>query len=221
MKKLFVISSLSLLILTGCIAAPPKMSGDRGQVLALRLKIYESIKIFTYTPKLVYFAKVDEKNRDLKDQSNIVFSNYCYKYNVYLFNAEPGTYAAIAATYKGQNDILYTLLFPKELIEKSLVTLKPGEVAFMGNFTVKKPFFSSPLTDRDYDSHQLNYYRKLSLFTNRLAEFLLGDAFSSSHLDSSGKNREREREFLKTSRPVVKNTKWNPLFKRRLAEVGD
>jgi tetratricopeptide (TPR) repeat protein len=68
--------------------------------------------------------------------TDLVESNFSQKGDVYLFNAEPGRYLAVGAlfiyTSPGQT-VAYHGYFSPEIIARSEVTVRPGQVVFMGD----------------------------------------------------------------------------------------
>ena len=81
----------------------------------------------------IYFAKVDSEGSLL--QQSIIRSNYTRDGRVYLLNARPGTYVAVAETRltSGKRTTTY---FAKELVEQTKVTIGTNDFVFMGRYIV-------------------------------------------------------------------------------------
>ncbi len=217
--KRFIAAVCLGLLFTGCITPPPKMESARGSVLAISVKIKPPVPINSFAPLYIYFARVDEK-KDLKNQSDLLLSNYNYadNYSAYVFNVPPGTYIAVAALYLVSKDDTQMVLLPKDLVEKSLTKVEAGGFAYMGTYTVKKVMFSSLSTDT-YDDYQQHYYKRLSLFKNRAAEFFLDSAYNSAVLVSAEKKAEDEIGLIKSIMSSTEKTEWLPLLVKRLEEL--
>lgn len=119
------------------IPPPPPPIDSQSSVIGMWLKMQAPWRIFHTKPSFVYFVKMDDQHGVLT-QNHFIRSNYSHGNQVYLLNAEPGTYAAVAAVCERQlgisNEKHY--YFSEELIKLTKVTVTPGTVAFMGAFTV-------------------------------------------------------------------------------------
>jgi hypothetical protein len=69
-------------------------------------------------------------------QQSIIRSNYVKDSRAYLLNAGPGTYVAVASMFlsPGVQRGTYITYFPRDLLEYTRITVREGEVAFMGAF---------------------------------------------------------------------------------------
>jgi hypothetical protein len=95
----------------------------------------------------VFFLKVNES--DNGEEVKLIPSNYRKGDRIYLINAEPGKYKAIAAYYasynfgfgsqknSSDNSEHHLTIFSGETVEKSETEVKPGEFAFMGKFVIE------------------------------------------------------------------------------------
>ncbi len=166
MKNLSV-TILIFLINIGCKTALPQLPvNDQSSIIGISINIMQPLSIFTSHPKAVYFVRMEDD--DIINQNNLISSNYYKDDIIYLLNARPGRYIAVAAfeeTISPSNDeneksrtMYNSFYFPYNLIKMTEVELMPGDIAFMGTITVKKPWslsFSNP------DEAQLYYCRLL------------------------------------------------------------
>ena len=127
-----------LLCLSGCapLSVPrpvPRLLQPDSSGLAISLKIRAPVALFSRAPDVVFFAKTDGGGGIRQIQ--LLRSNYAKEGRVYFLNLPPGSYAAVAAfnSVEGRGYITY---FPKELVEQTQVTVRRGEVAFMGHYVV-------------------------------------------------------------------------------------
>lgn len=93
----------------------------------------------------VFFIKLDEEQDPDKPRQLIASTHYslhglsqAYLFN---FNAQPGRYAAVAYYWDArerldEESVNKVLLFPRNLIKGSEITVGPGAIGFMGTFDV-------------------------------------------------------------------------------------
>lgn len=158
MKNYFFMLIFAYLI--NCASPPPiKMSNDVG-ALAVTVGLYAPVALMgAKAPEVVYFLKVDP-TKPYTDSKDLFASNYNKSDRFYYFNAQPGSYVAVAAFYKvsaqpgsgssttskagggtvtvsiqpGPTD--YITFFSEEVAKSTLVKLDSGKVSYMGNLTV-------------------------------------------------------------------------------------
>jgi hypothetical protein len=125
---------LSVLFITGCVSTPvPKMENPQASAIGIQIETRAPITGFRNKPDLVYFLKADRQG-DVR-QGQLIPSNFARDGRIYLLNAMPGTYAAIAAIGANQAGVSRTD-FSTDLVEAARVDVRPGEFAFMGSFIV-------------------------------------------------------------------------------------
>jgi hypothetical protein len=180
----------------------------------------------------VYFVRLDESGTYAYD--NPIRSNYTSDDYVYLFNAEPGRYAAVAAGYQRQNQSApmgssvslgggfsmgvsvsstttstFTAYLPRALIEETVVTVGPAEAVFLGEIVLDETTWEAA------DDIQLHYYHLLAPGHEDMS--FLAKAFSGqSHdagvdheLDQSQGSRNR---FLDHSQQEFAEAGWESIF---------
>ncbi len=125
----------------------------------------------------IMFIKFDSPSAgDEGRNEEIMMSTYCKNGRAYLINAAPGKYAAAALFFKritygmsvgiGKGGISSStsmkkaskiVFFTQEVVEKSTIEVKAGELAFMGDFQLKE------LKDISKgDEFQQRYFRRYS-----------------------------------------------------------
>ncbi len=104
----------------------------------------------------IYFVRVGDGEDPLRAES-VIFSNYSRNGQIYLFNAKPGRYFAVAAKFfyvvvgLSPPNIVPTerrVYFSEEMILQTETILSPDTMTFMGGYVVdtsamkkeKKPF---------------------------------------------------------------------------------
>jgi hypothetical protein len=179
-----------------------------------------------------YFVRLDESETYAYDDP--IRSNYRIGDYVYLFNAQPGRYAVIAAGYQRQSQgapmgssvglgggfsmstsvtmtssNAFMAYLPKTLIDKTVVTVGPAEVAFIGKIVLDKTSWE------EADDVQLHYYHLLAPGHedfNFLVKAFSGqrhDAGSEHELDQSQATRMR---FLEHSQRKLADADWGSVF---------
>ena len=111
-----------------------------------------------FVDKLIYisvlFVKFDSS--ESSNEPQMIASNYSKNGRAYLINAEPGRYAAVAllirlkesgmsiyvgtdgvSAFTSYSDSSDAVFFPQQIVDRSTIEVKPGEMAFMGDFTVE------------------------------------------------------------------------------------
>lgn len=167
----------------------------------------------------VAFVKIRESDIGEANKMEIVISNYTRGARVFLINAEPGSYAAIASVYyksytkgKYKRKSAHTTLFSEETIKKSLIKVKPGELAFMGKFLIGEL--------PDISKGDLIQKRNHEMFLNSKAKY----APDAQVYFKRGVLKEHEplnmASFLRI-KSDFKGTGWNDMIRKRWQEVLD
>jgi len=128
--------ALMLLVgsLLGCASIP---SPEDPQSSAIGIRFETHVPIFGHQPSVVFFVKIE--NDDDLAQSQVIQSNFAKRGRLYLLNAPPGKYVAVASARWDQYGT-YVTLFSKELIEATRVEVVPGKLVFMGTYFVREPY---------------------------------------------------------------------------------
>ncbi len=143
MQRLFLAAAVAVAGLCACTSTPPPPRQNNGVALATDVRRIRPRRGFLGRTTTVYFVRLPEGHEgqaggdegSLAGASSVISSNFVRGTVCYLLNAEPGTYAAVAAkeTKDGKQRTYY---FPLALIEKTMVTVSPGKAAWMGRAAV-------------------------------------------------------------------------------------
>ena len=116
------------------LARPPKLEApdpSRG-VIGVKIKVIAPAKIGHGWADAVYFVRVVEDSDRLAAE-NFIPSNYSKGKNVYLLNAKPGRYVAVACMFEpAATGAHSTVVFSKADIPRTEIEVVPGGVVFMG-----------------------------------------------------------------------------------------
>jgi hypothetical protein len=155
-----------MLICVSCVRFPAELAphGADKSIIAIRVKSGGFFGWLGGQPAIFFVRlQADGQNR----QGDLLISNHRADGYAYLINASPGRYAAIGAgvhstgqhtfggstVYSGGTSYWY---FPASMIDETIVTVEPSEVAFMGEFEI-----SGDLGFDDADDTQKHYARFL------------------------------------------------------------
>ena len=131
---------LTVFGLSACAGVPPpEPLNSQSTAIGISVKLKAPIGLFSRHAERVYFVRV-EKEEDLYASSQVIPSNYVNGDYVYLLNAAPGRYAAVASfntarTQQGATTT-YTTFFPEELIRHTQTMVGSGATAFMGDYVL-------------------------------------------------------------------------------------
>jgi hypothetical protein len=157
-----VITAFMIFGLVGCATLPaPELLDPQRAVIGISVKTRVPLLKFPDRPDMVYFIKGDE-GEDLYTQGSesLIQSNNLEGGYVYLLNAEPGRYAAVACYLEKETEqgtYEYWTFFPEEMIKLTEVLVAPGTIAFMGEYVVDKSWGF-----KDLDNAQLQYFQLIA-----------------------------------------------------------
>jgi hypothetical protein len=143
MKALWLRVMLTQLVIasgiSGCATSLPAPElSDPGRVgIAIEISLRAPAGFFYTSPDQVFFAKVEGDPGILQQQ--IIRSNFVRGSRAYLLNGTEGKYVAVGAFFRmatGGIPKSYTTYFSQELIQKTLVSASPGELAYVGSYIV-------------------------------------------------------------------------------------
>jgi hypothetical protein len=123
-------------LFAGCASTPQgvadHLAQPQGAALVIDLRTKAPIGIAGPDTVQVFFARID--NADGLLQQTIVRSNHVKDGRAYLLNARPGTYVAVASlAVNSAPRHTFTTYFPREVVERTRVTVGEGEFAAMGS----------------------------------------------------------------------------------------
>ncbi len=216
----------------GCSTTPPPKPEDpQSSAIGIALKIKSiaalaEFKAFKYAG-VVFFAKVDEENKSFKVKE-IIPSNFSKGEQVYLLNAKPGRYLAVAAAFKtrvptsssslggnvsvsvggSHGSVVY---FPDELIKLTDITISPNKFGFMGKHVVQTRGLGAQL--KEPDDIQLHYFKLLQ--PEAVGKPLrFGSSSYSTSLVESNQNKETEEAFLNNALKHLKAYGWESTIQK-------
>ncbi len=134
--------ALLLGLFGACKGVPvPPPSGAENALLGIQVRIVSFETGKTFYPNRVWFARIEKGT----ESTQVFESSYARGQTVYLLNAAPGRYAAVAVgeLVDGKTDFTY---LPKECIRATEVTVEAGKSAFAGMLAAKRRV---GLADRD------------------------------------------------------------------------
>ncbi|MBN1183379.1 MAG: hypothetical protein JXB49_13895 [Bacteroidales bacterium] len=205
------------LIGIGCATPPPEMINKESSLLSINVSFtYLPLPLLPlegqyFSPDLVYFVKLEDDTNDLFSQTQILVSNYYNDYGVFIANVEPGKYIAIAAHYKSKHDKKakdYILMFPKKVIQSTIVDVKLGSIVYMGDVKLdQQPIFRLSNKANNFDDLQSYFYNLLVPFElpSAISFFLTDTRYANATLVSFNKNID---DFIKNQEKYFKDTKW-------------
>lgn len=195
---------------------------------AIAISIYQDIRFDFYNTgqleiKEIYFIKLEDVEDSLK-KDEVIASNYYYipfmagfqvdAYDYFLLNVEPGTYAAVGAAADG-----IFLYLPIELIEKSIVTVEPNQMVYMGDFVLEKLSYKKPTIADEYQ----RYYNDNDVFDKArewrgkmLVSHRRIPQFHAPNIEKMKRTCNSEIKFLKKRSKLFRNSKWIGAIDNRL-----
>lgn|SRR5204862_1242452 len=132
-RRALFVAVLLIGSLPGCASIPRAEDPDSS---AIAIRFETQVPVFGHVPSTVFFARIEDDGEIAQDQ--VIESNFARRGRVYLLNAAPGKYVAVASVRSDQYG-RYLTLFSKELIESTRVEVVPGKLAFMGSYFVREP----------------------------------------------------------------------------------
>lgn len=143
-----VLIVLTALFIAGCASAPPQIPipqnpDSAGIGIHLRVRVSG---LATYRADIVYFVKNCLEPVERCDD-RLLASNFAKDGRIYLLNAEPGKYRAVAAAFEsgvlGDNSLYFTY-FPGSLTNETVVDVWPGRLANAGSYLVSASYGLCP-----------------------------------------------------------------------------
>jgi len=125
---------LLLCVLGACAGVPvPTPSAPENALIGIQIRLTSFETGTTYYPDQVWFARMEQGT----EATAVLESSYTRGHTVYLLNAPPGRYAAVAVGELVDGKTDYTYL-PRECIEATEVTVEAGKSAFVGLLVAKR-----------------------------------------------------------------------------------
>lgn len=227
-----ILAATGAALALGCVHPPPvppvqEPASASAALIAIKVVFNDGALNSGLPTYLVYFVRI-EQGGDPLSQQVLIPSNYFEDGYVYLLNARPGRYAAVAAAWLDEGGVTKTQtvpvgggggftgsvgfsyttgpiadvnLLPVDTIHGTLVDVEPGSVAFMGEWRLKKPYVKKLGDDDDADAAQRHYSRLLE-----------ANGIGTSHHRGSEPESDRSDEailkFMRHARKRLADTGW-------------
>jgi hypothetical protein len=170
--------------------------------------------------EMVYFVKVNEEE-DLYYAGHYIQSRFSENDQVYLLNAKPGRYAAVACLVREVVPMTpskeRTTFFSKEVIKLTEVEVPPGTIKFMGQYVVNQV-----VSFEEADDAQINYFQLIAPGAKTGVSGALlspGKYYHPGSLHEKKFDKEAEITFLNNALLHLKDTGWVNIIQKRLEEL--
>ena len=220
-----VIALFVALLGVSCASPPPAPIGPNSVGLAIHVKVRPVVRLVSEAPAQVLFVRLSAEGGSITDGEPIP-SNYASGDTLYLLNAAPGTYVAVACfkhleptpssaplpqgvsitVRPGPSN--YTTYFQEPMIHATTVTPQPGRIAFMGNFVVDQN-----MGFEDADPTQRAYYAQFGAGDeneNLLENALGGDFHYRGTLHESDTGASVQADFAASMDRSLLEAGWQP-----------
>ncbi len=217
---------IAITVLSACagqLPAPTPQDGASAGI-GVWVKTRAPIKLFTGKVDSVMFVRLEGNDRSQYISTQPIASNYIKGGYIYLLNAPPGRYAAVA-TYLSKmsaptaptggggvtvtvssGDTDYTTYFSRDLVKATEVTVEPGKIVFMGEVNV-----DTSTSFEDADDIQSHYFRLISPGVedrNKFLGLMSGDYHYTGTLHEVNQDDEAREKFLATTRENLGEAGW-------------
>lgn len=197
-------SLLTFLTFTGCVTFPDHLktpSGKERGILGVSITQEAPIGIFSNDPDVIHLVKVQGKGP--LHEMPVVHSNFAKDGNLYLIDAEPGTYAVIGASWSKTSAAAvksdFHSSYDVDTINALTVEVKPGSLAYIGKVVIKDG--TSPTDSKSLPS----FDQLLSAMAHRIHYF--------GKLESIDKTPASKEQFLRRAQQHFTDTGWTAALK--------
>lgn len=207
MQRLTATSVLFAVLLSGCATTQPipELTEPQSPVLAIDVLVKPPMGIGSRGPEQVYFVRIEGADGLL--QQSIIRSNYVKDSRAYLLNARPGTYAAVASMFlaPGLQRGTYTTYFPRDVVERTRLPVRGGEVVFMGAYVLE-----TAVGLEGADALQSHYKNVIApgAPTGTLQMGLRGDVHYKGTLVDHKNDKASRNEFLLRAKEDLAGSAW-------------
>jgi hypothetical protein len=183
---------------------PPDPDHEDVAVVGISVGTRTWIALWSEQVHTAGFIRLEEGDDPL-DGENWVESNYAEGNRLYLLDAEPGDYVAVAVVRQEETEEgrFFTFL-DEEIIRSTRVTVRPGEVVYMGDYELKIS------QDRQGADDAQRHYEVL------LYPGYPNDARFYGSCRQCRTDPAAEEQFLEESLELFQNTGWERVFRQRL-----
>jgi len=188
--------------LLGCASIPSAEDPDSS---AIGIRFETHVPIFGHLPSIVFFVRT-ENDGDIA-QTQVIASNFARKGRLYLLNAPPGKYAAVAS-FRSDRYAGYLTVFSKELIDSTRVEAVPGKLVFMGSYSL-----SESVRMGSAEPIQKHYAELLAPGTSGsvIKQFLVGYHPYRGTMQKGRRDEAAQTEFLTESREDFAGSGWEEI----------
>ncbi len=197
----------------------PQPDAERGSI-GITVRSLAPMRAIRSSATQIFFVRIEEDIDPLAADA-VIPSNFSQGKQVYLLNAKPGRYVAVAADLKAAplSGMDLKAVFSQELIPLTEVTVTPGEMVFAGEYLI-----ATHLGMEKGDPAQTHYYRLIAPEMERKGYFarsFSGQGAYLADLESMSREPAAERRFWEEARAEVFKSKkaWLEMVERRLAAL--
>ena len=171
---------LSLLVTIGFAEAKgPRLPAPDPERGAIAVTVRGRFPLGQKSPAIqVYFVRLAE-DADMYSAESVIASDFSKGKQVYLLNAKPGRYVAVAARLRNQAAFVaagdYVVFFDRALIPQTAIEVTAGRIAFMGDLAVDLKVKMS-----EADEAQMHYLRLVEPEAARMG--FMGRALSHEYM---------------------------------------
>jgi hypothetical protein len=160
-----------------------------------------------YLPSIVFFVRTE--NDDDLAQSQVIRSNFAKRGRLYLLNAPPGKYAAVAS-FRSDQYAGYLTVFSKELIDSTRVAVVPSKLAFMGSYSL-----GESVRMGSAEPIQKHYAELLApgMSGSVIKQFLVGYHPYRGTMRKGRRDEAAQAEFLTESREDFAGSGWEEIVR--------
>jgi len=217
-------------LVAGCATAPPPRSGGDGSVIAVGVGVNVHTNLINweyFKPEKVLFLRMgDDRNIAGDDlvESNFSHESFGSSWKIdgvtsYLFDARPGTYAAVAATgtgYESGKSIL--VLFPENVIRSTIVRVGPGSFEYMGKYILEDgPLFGTLDRSDEIQKHYNALFTSTFKDLNIILRSLLASHVVATPVKTSYNDARHKCEFMKSQMERYGKTQWAGCIRKGLS----
>ena len=216
----------SLLLLSAFAEGRPRLpqpDAERGSI-GLTVKAIPPIKIGKIHAVQVSFVRV-LSDEDALNAEYVITSNYSKNRQIYLLNAKPGRYVAVAAQLRAAQGLVggqqYYVFFSADLIRQTEIEVSADEIVFMGDYVV-----NTAMKMIDADPSQGHYYRLILPTTapqGYMKRLFGGIIPYLASLNQVAKDPDAEKEVWSLAQKKVfrKEPDWQSRAQHKLADLSE
>ena len=209
---------VALVLLSGCSSLPvPEPLSVHSSGIGIAVKNRAPIRLFTNRPDRIYFVKLNDGS-NATAATRVHPSNYAKGKYIYLLNAQPGRYIAVASFRRqvvlGAPTSQYSVYFSEDLTRVTEITVHPAEISFMGEFVV-----DTSVGLKKADRAQLHYHGLIGSGDPSGWLLSLDYAYRGS-IHKWARNQELEAKFFAAAQKHLGAGGWSDIISHGPARVN-